>query len=179
MSPRQAATPPGLRVDPGPTQWGAAAVGLAGGAYAGLGALGTLVALSLAQGQPWQRPINVLGALWVRWLQSAAPQALENFYLDALLAGLGTTLGAGALLGGILALALARLPEDQPLSWGILSGLLLVLLLHGSGRAGWGLGPALDPLLATELGWRGLLAAGLVYGGLLGAWLQFDRRVHP
>jgi len=174
-APRPAA-PAGVRLDPGPFGLDSAALGLVGGGLAGAAALVVLVAIGLAQGQAWTRPVNTLGALWVRWLQSAAPQALDNAYLDALLAGIGTAIVAGALLGGLLALGLERLPEDQPISWGLLLGLVLALLLHGSPRAGWGLGPALHPLLAAELGWRGLLAAGLVYGGGLGAWLQVARR---
>ncbi len=169
-------SPQGVRVDPGPARLGSALVGAVGGLLAGAGALATIVALGLAQGQVWLRPVNVVGAVWIRWLQGAAPQALDNFYLDALLAGIGSTLLVGSLLGGLLALALERLPEDQPFSWGLLWGLMLALLLHGSRRSGWGPGQALNPLLATELGWRGLLAAGLVFGALLGAWLQVDRR---
>lgn len=171
-------SPLGVRVDPGPARLGSVLVGAVGGLLAGAGALATVVALGLAQGQVWLRPVNVVGAVWIRWLQGAAPQALDSFYLDALLAGIGSTLLVGGLLGGLLALALERLPEDQPFSWGLLWGLMLALLLHGSRRSGWGLGQALNPLLAAELGWRGLLAAGLVFGALLGAWLQVDRRDH-
>ena len=171
-------TPPatGVRVDPGPLRWTNLISGVAGGLLASTAALLALVALSMASGRSPVRPLNVVGAGLVRWLQAAAPQALDSFYLDATLGGLTLVLITGALLGGLLSLALDRLPEDQPLSWGLLTGLATAALLNGSPRSGWGLGPTLNPLLVSEWGWRGLLVAGGVFGLLLGAWLHFDRQ---
>lgn len=174
-------TPPspaaaGVRIDPGPQRWGSLVSGAAGGLLASAAALLALVALAVTSGHSPVRPLNVIGAAFVRWLQDAAPQALDNVYADATLGGLALALAAGAGVGSLLALALDRLPEDQPFSWGLLTGLASAALLNGAPRSGWGLGPSLNPLLAGEWGWRGLLVAGAAFGVVLGAWLHADRR---
>jgi hypothetical protein len=168
--------PAGIRCDPGPLRLGSLASGAVGGLIAAVAALLALVALSGASGRSLVRPLNVVGAALVRWLQRSAPQALDKVYLDATIGGLILAMVAGAVAGALLAMALDRLPEDQPLSWGLLTGLVAAALLNGSPRSGWGLGPSLNPLLVTEWGWRGLLVAGGIFGAVLGVWLHLDRR---
>lgn len=170
------AAAPGVRVDPVPERVDSLVSGAVGGLLATAAALLALVALAVASGHAPIRPLNVIGAVVVRWLQEAAPQALDNVYADATLGGLLLALVTGAGVGGLLALALDRLPEDQPFSWGFLTGLAAAGLVYGAPRSGWGLGPSLNPLLVSEWGWRGLLVAGAAFGAVLGAWLHADRR---
>ena len=176
MTPATPPAAPGIRCDPGPLRLTSLVSGATGGLLAAAASLAALVALAGSSGRSLARPLNVVGAALVRWLQGAAPQALDGVYLDATWGGLALALVSGALVGSLLAMALDRLPEDQPFSWGLLTGLAAAALLNGSPRSGWGLGPSLNPLLVTEWGWRGLLVAGAVFGAALGGWLHLDRR---
>jgi hypothetical protein len=109
---------------------------------------------------------NALGAFFVRWLQDAAPQALNNFYPDATLSSLLIAPLVGAGVGAAFAAFLTHLPEDRPLAWGGVMGVLLWL----AGR--WSILPALDPVLIQQVDGRVLFAAFLLSGLALGAWIE-------
>jgi hypothetical protein len=144
-------------------------VAAVGGALAGLVYLGLLTVIAMRDGHGPATGANALGAWAVRWLQSAAPQALDNPYPDATLGGIFIVLIVGALFGALLAALLGRLPDDHPMAWGLLLGLVLWWLVLRS------LAPALDPVLLTVVDARGLFVAHLVSGGVLGAWLHAAR----
>lgn len=163
-----------------------AALGLIGGAMAGLAALGTLVAgnVALAPGglaalrafdhrairAAALEPVNAVGAWLVRWLQVADPSALELPYADATLAGVATAMALGALAGAPIAAAGERFPDDAPLAWctAAAAGLWVV--------ARFAVVPAIDPVLLRAVDGRLLLAAHLVFGLALGAWAATARR---
>jgi len=145
------------------------------GAVGGLGAAAVALVVAGAavgaQGRPPVAVANGVGAWFVRWLQTAAPSALDNFYLDATLGGLGIALGLGVVGGAALAGITGRLSEDSPLAWGLAAGFGFWLV------AQWALVPALDPVLGRVLPSPGLALACLAYGLTLGWWLRAGRPV--
>ena len=114
-----------VRVDSPPFRGIGLTVAATGGALSGLVYLAILTGVALYQGRGFAAGANAVGAWAVRWLQSAAPQALDNVYPDATIAGIFIALLIGALTGAVLASLLARLPDDHPLAWGLLMGLVL------------------------------------------------------
>jgi hypothetical protein len=119
---------------------------------------------------PWMA-LNAVGAWLVRWLQFAAPDAYEHFYLDATLGGLVIGLAVGAVVGALFAGVLERLPQDHPLAWGIVGGLGLWAVTW------WRVLPALDPAAVTHLTGGAWLAMSLTYGLLIGLWVSGERHV--
>ncbi len=154
------------RIDPAPLAWLDLLHGILGGMLAGLLYLAALAVGALLAGHRAVAGPNAVGAWLVRWLQESAPQALDNPYPDASLGGLAIALLVGASLGGVLAGLLARLPEDQPLAWGGLLGLVSWLVSR------WMVLPALNPVLLRAVDGRALLAAHLLAGLMLGIWIQ-------
>jgi len=160
---------------------------MVGGALAGLVALGSLVAghVALSPGglgalrafdhrailAAALEPVNAVGAWLVRWLQVADPTALERPYTDATLAGVATVLVFGALAGAPIAAAGERFPDDAPLAWctAAAAGLWVI--------ARFAVVPAIDPVLARVVDGRLLLAAHIVFGLVLGAWVASARRI--
>jgi hypothetical protein len=159
------------RAYPVPSSAGTAASGAVGGAVAGAVALGALAAGATWQGHHAVAGPNAIGAWLVRWLQIAAPDALEHFYWDASCGGAALVVLVGALGGALFALFVARLPEDHPIAWGVIAG------AFGWAGVRWAVGPAIDPVLVRVFDWRVLLPAGLAYGIVLGAWVHLGRGV--
>lgn len=125
--------------------------GAVGGALGGALVLLILAVLAGPSGhQPVAAP-NAFGAWFVRWLQTAAPTALDSFYLDATLGGIALALAVGALLGAVFAGAIDRLPDDHPLAWGLVWGLVIWA------AARWLVAPALDPVLLQAFDARSIL----------------------
>lgn len=125
--------------------------GAVGGALGGALVLAILAVLAVPSGH---RPVaapNAFGAWFVRWLQTAAPSALDSVYLDATLGGGVLALVVGALLGAVFAGAIDRLPDDHPLAWGLVWGLAIWA------AARWLVAPALDPVLLQAFDTRPLL----------------------
>lgn len=145
--------------------------GAIGGAVAAWITLGAWMVLGAADGQAPLVPANAVGAWLVRWLQSAAPSALGNFYPDATIGGLLIVGLFGALAGAVLGAILARAPRDGPLLWGAAAGLGLWLLLR------WAIVPGLDPVLGAVLGATGMALACIAWGLLVGLWHRAGRRV--
>jgi len=150
-------TPPAI----GPTVVFGAMGGPAAGAVFVL-VLGAAAAFTMSR--PAVVAPNAVGALAVRWLQTSAPQALDNFYWDATAGGVAIAMIAGAAVGAVFAGALERLPEDHPLAWGGVFGLAAWAALR------WAIGPALDPVLTRTFGAWPLLAACLCAGLVIGGW---------
>ncbi len=132
-----------------------------------------LACLALAAGPLGRQPVaaaNALGAWSVRWLQTAAPQALDDPYADATLGGIGLALVVGALLGAVFAGWLDRLPDDHPLAWGLVWGLGLWAI------ARWLVLPALDPVLLQAFDSRPILtlpeALAQALGPSIASWLD-------
>jgi len=162
-----------------------AALGLAGGALAGLAGLLVLVAGNIALTPGAAEALraldhegvrgaalvvlNSIGAWLVRWLQVAEASALMLPYADAIAVGVVTVLVFGALAGALIAAAGERFPEDAPLVWTMMASVGLWLVTR------FALAPALDPLLVRALDGRLLFAAYAVFGLVLGSWLASAR----
>lgn len=140
-----------------------------GGLLGGLLALAVLAAAAALGGTPAVAAPNAIGAWLVRWLQAAAPDALESFYYDATLLGIASAMvfgiAAAAVFGGIM----VRLPEDHPAAWGLLLGAACWAVTR------FALAPALDPLVLRVFDWRALLPAFLAFGLFVGLWVQTGR----
>jgi hypothetical protein len=145
--------------------------GCVGGMVSGLAASAIMAGVTAVMGSPAVTSLNSVGAWIVRWLQYAAPDALNGFYYDATLGGILLTAGVGALVGAVLGGLLARFPDDQPFVWGAVAGAVLWLLVKAA------LAPALDPVLNRVVDWRVLLVTCLAFGLMLGAWMHYGRRV--
>jgi len=143
--------------------------GAAGGSLGGAIGLGVLaVAASLDGRQPWAAP-NAVGAWFVRWLQSAAPPAMDSFYWDASLGGILLAAGVGALAGAVFAGVVEGLPDDHPVAWGLITGAAAWAATR------WLVAPALDPALIEAFDSRALLAAHLAAGLFIGLWVLEGR----
>ncbi|RIL08914.1 hypothetical protein DCC79_12570, partial [bacterium] len=141
------------------------------GAAAGAGFVGALAVVAVWRGHAPAAGANALGAAVVRWLQTAAPQALDNVYPDATPGGVAIAVALGAAIGAIFGGMLDRLPEDHPVAWGA------VLALATWAVAAWGVVPALDPVAGRVFEPRHLLAAHLAYGMILGSWVHAGRLI--
>jgi hypothetical protein len=143
-----------------------AVAGLAGAAAG----LAVLVALAATAGSAVV-PVNAIGAWLVRWLQTADPSALTRLYPDATAAGVITAGGVGVVVGAFFAAVMNRLPQDHPVAWGVMMGLVIWV-------ATWfKLLPALDPVMPRAVDRWYWLAALVVFGLITGAWIQSDRGV--
>lgn len=144
--------------------------GAMGGAIAAWLTLAACMVLGAAAGQAPLAPVNATGAWLVRWLQTAAPSALANFYPDATIGGLLIVGLFGALAGALLGALLARAPQAGPVLAGLSAGLGLWLLLR------WVILPGVNPVLGTFLGTVGLALACAAWGLLAGLWHRAGRR---
>jgi hypothetical protein len=142
--------------------------GIAGGLAAAVAAA-VLTGLHAVGAEPLE-PLNAIGAWAVRWLQTADRAALALFYADATLLGAAACLTVGATIGAVFAATLDRLPQDHPVAWGVLAALVLWAVTW------WRILPALDPRFVQVVRSEHWLAALLVYGLFLGAWIHVDRR---
>ena len=158
------------RAYPVPSPGATALGGAVGGAVGGAAALVVLSVGGLLAGHRAVAGANAVGAWLVRWLQSAAPDAIEHFYWDATLGGVVVAVAAAGLLGAVFALVLARLPHDHPLAWGVLVAVVAWFALRSA------VGPALDPVLVRVFDWRVLLPACMAYGLVVGGWVHLGRR---
>lgn len=139
--------------------------GAMGGVMAALVALAALCGLAIVQGASVYRPLNAIGAWTVRWLQTADLAALDQFLSDATPAGIFFALVLGALVGAVFA-ALCRRVSDAPVGLGLGAGLVMWAMCQ------WQLAPALDPVIQRAFKLEVLLGAFLVYGLVLGGWVQ-------
>lgn len=169
-SPGHGAASPAVHVSAPPSAGQAMAIGMLGGALGGLGYVLALAGAAAWQDRPPVVAANALGAAVVRWLQTAAPQALENFYWDATLIGVGLAVVFGAGVGAVFGGAIERLPEDHPVAWGVVLGLATWAVVV------WGIAPALDPVVGQAFAARLLLPAHLVFGVILGNWVHAARQ---
>ena len=140
-------------------------LGAMGGALAGLAGLVVASVITVALGGEALAASNAFGAMVVRWLQIGQAPAYANFYPDATLGGLALAASLGALIGAPLAAFIARFPEDHPVAWGLVAGLLTWVV------ARWVILPALDPAALRILPAWAILLGHLAYGLALGAWL--------
>jgi hypothetical protein len=146
------------------------AAGAVGGALASLLSLAVALVLAAAQGQPPLAVPNAVGAWLVRWLQTAAPSALENFYPDATLGGLLLVVAGGGTAGAFVAAAAGHGPRRSGLALGLAAALLAWALLALA------VAPALDAVLGAVLGPWGLAGTAAAWGLGMAWWLGGLRR---
>jgi hypothetical protein len=161
---------------PSPASLGPVLYGAVGGAIVGLVSLAVLAAAAVLSDLQVVVAPNAIGAWAIRWLQTAAPDAIETFHPDATLGGIALSALCGALAGAVFAALMVRLPDDHPAVWGALLGALCWAATR------YVVAPALDPLLLRVFDVTALLPAFLVFGLLAGAWVQLGRGLvagHP
>jgi hypothetical protein len=141
------------------------ASGAVGGVLAAGVALVVAAAMAGLRGHAPVAVANGVGAGLVRWLQLAAPQALDNFYPDATLGGLVLALVLGSLVGAVAGGVWARMGPGNAMVWGLGLGVGLWVLVR------WGAVPALDPVLGVALDAVTVAGACLAFGFVLGWWL--------
>jgi hypothetical protein len=144
--------------------------GMVGGLFGG--AAMTLVALiyGFASGYgPWL-PVNLIGATFVRQLQSLPLQQLIYFNADALVAGLALHMVLAVGLGWLFSLLLPTLP-GSPLIWSLTIGPGLWMI------ASWLILPMINPLMARYVDHPSFFVAHLVYGLVLGSWIRHTPKI--
>jgi hypothetical protein len=112
---------------------------------------------------------NAIGAWLVPWLQTAAADAYAHFYVDATVGGIAIALVVGAAVGALFSSVLDRLPQDHPVVWGALGGLMIWAFTW------WRVLPALDPALVSMVERSVWLIFCLAYGHVLGVWVSGER----
>lgn len=140
-----------------------------GGAAAALGALAVMAAASVLGGGALAAGPNAIGAWMVRWLQSAAPDAVHRAYWDATVGGIVTSAVAGGVVGALFGATTSRWRAGNLPLVGVAVGLACWSVVR------WVVAPALDPLLVRVFDWRALLLAGVAFGALLGFWARIGR----
>lgn len=156
----------------------AAWLGAIGGAVAGVAALAVLVGGAAVAGRLLGAgarspavPLNAVGALVVRWLQIGQSPAFDGVYADATLLGAVIVVAGGALAGACLGALLGRAPAEPRLAWAMAAA------VAGWAAVRWAIAPALDPVLLREVDGRVLAVSWLVWGALIGVWLESMQRL--
>ena len=135
--------------------------GFIGGALGGIAmALAAATYGALWRGSPWL-PVNVVAATFLRDLQSASPEQLAQFNLNALIIGgvMHAALSVG--LGVLFVLLLPTLP-GTPVFWAITIGPLLWVVATVITL------PLINPLGERIIDWPSFIVAHLAYGLVLG-----------
>jgi hypothetical protein len=139
--------------------------GLVGGVLGGLAMAAVAVVTGLIMGiGPWY-PLNLVAAAVMRPLQTASSEVLSQFNPAALGIGFVLHMLLSLGIGGLFALLLPTLP-GRPWLWSAVIGPALWLV------AQFAVLPALNPLMSAVVWQPSFLAAHVVYGLVLGSWIQ-------
>ncbi|HBY92780.1 MAG: hypothetical protein M5U01_33885 [Ardenticatenaceae bacterium] len=153
-----------------PTEVYPYSAGLVGGLLGGLAMAAVAIATGLLIGRgPWY-PLNLVAATIVRSLQATPPEMLSQFYLPALIVGFILHMLLSISIGFLFALLLPTLP-GPPWIWSLLIGPALWF------GAQFVVLPAVNPVMSTSVWLPSFFVAHLVYGLVLGAWVQRGGKV--
>lgn len=139
--------------------------GIVGGLIGGLGVALVGAGYGLVGGVGVWLPINLVAAAVLRQLQSQPLEAIERFNLLALLVGLILHAGVSIALGAMFSFILPALP-GRPLFWGPVIGPLLWV---GASVAAL---PVINPVMADNVEIISFAIANVLYGLLLGWWID-------
>lgn len=135
--------------------------GIIGGLLGGLGMAVVAVLTGVAIGVGVWFPLNLVGATFVRSLQTAPHATLTEFNLVALLAGFVLHMVLSGTLGVAFVALLPTLPGN-PLVWSVLVGGILWFIVQ------FAILPIFNPLMASEVHVPSFFVAHLVYTLTLG-----------
>jgi hypothetical protein len=139
--------------------------GVIGGLLGGLAMALVAVVTGIVIGRgPWY-PLNLVAATVLRGLQTASVEALSAFSPEALLVGLVLHLLLSCGIGFLFAVLLPTLP-GPPWIWSLSLGPALWVI------AQFVVLPVVNPVMSLGLYPPSFFIAHLVYGLVLGAWVQ-------
>ena len=144
--------------------------GILGGLIGGLGVAVVGLGYGVYSGNVWL-PVNVVGAAILRNLQSQSTEALGRFDPSALIAGLLIHAMMSIALGLMFAFILPALP-GRPLYWGPVIGPLLWVGAYVAAL------PLLNPVMVRNLEIISFTIANILFGILLGWWIDRTPMVH-
>ena len=138
--------------------------GFIGGALGGVAmALAAAIYGAIWRGSPWL-PVNVVAATFLRDLQSASPEQLAQFNMNALIVG-GLMHGLLSLSLGVLFVLLLPTLPGTPVFWAITVGPLLWVVATVITL------PLINPLGERIIDWPSFIVAHLAYGLVLGFYV--------
>lgn len=144
--------------------------GVVGGVLGGAAMAVVAVATGLLIGRgPWY-PLNLVAATVLRSLQTAPPEVLAQFSLTALVVGFILHMVLSTSIGFLFALLLPTLP-GPPWIWSLTIGPALWF------AAQFVVVPAVNPVMSTSVWLPSFFVAHLIYGLVLGTWIQYVGKV--
>lgn len=144
--------------------------GVYGGLLGGLAMIPIAVLYGLMSGHGIWYPLNLIAATLFRSWQQSSPQALAEFSLAGLTAGLAIHVLMSLILGLSFAVVLPTLP-GRPLYWAFLVGPLLWFSAVYAGL------PLLNPIMARQIDLPSFALANIAYSLVLGYWVDRTPRV--
>lgn len=144
--------------------------GILGGLIGGLGVAGVGLGYGVYSGNLWL-PVNVVAAAILRNLQSQSAEVLARFDPAALIIGLLIHALMSISLGLMFAFILPALP-GRPLYWGPVIGPLLWVGGYVAAL------PLLNPIMVRNLEINSFTIANILFGILLGWWMDRTPMVH-
>lgn len=144
--------------------------GVVGGTLGGAAMAVVAVATGLLIGRgPWY-PLNLVAATILRSLQTASTEELSQFSLTALVVGFILHMFLSTSIGFLFALLLPTLP-GLPRIWSLTIGPALWF------GAQFVILPVVNPIMSTSVWLPSFFVAHLVYGLVLGTWVQHVGKV--
>lgn len=144
--------------------------GIVGGLLGGAAVAVTGLAYGLATGNVWL-PVNVVAATLLRDMQTRTLEQLSQFDLTALLVGLVLHGAMSVGFAMLFSFILPALP-GRPLYWGPVIGPLLWV------GATVAVLPILNPVMAANVEWISFGLANVLYGLILGWWIDRTPLIH-
>jgi hypothetical protein len=144
--------------------------GIVGGLLGGAAVAVVGLVYGVISGNTWL-PVNTVAATVLRDMQRQTAEQLSQFDATALVAGTIIHLVTSIGLGLLFSLVLPALP-GRPLVWGPVIGPLLWV---GTMTA---VLPILNPVMAANVEWVSFGVANLLYGLLLGWWIDRTPLIH-
>lgn len=139
--------------------------GIIGGLIGGLGVAVVGAGYGLVSGTGVWLPVNLVGAAVLRSMQTESLEQIAEFSLTALFAGLIIHAMTSVALGAMFSFILPALP-GRPLYWGPVIGPLLWV---GASVAAL---PVINPVMAENVELVSFAIANVMYGLLLGWWID-------
>ena len=144
--------------------------GIVGGLLGGAAVALVGLIYGLISGNTWL-PVNAVAATLLRDFQNKSPQELSQFNATALVAGLAIHVVMSIGLGQLFSFILPGLP-GRPLYWGPVIGPLLWV------GATIAVLPILNPVMAANVEWVSFGLANVLYGLILGWWIDRTPLIH-
>jgi len=145
--------------------------GLLGGLFGGVAVALVGAGYGLISGIGLWRPINLVAATVLRDMQTQSLETLSQFNLLALILGLMIHAALAIGLGEVFSFILPALP-GRPLYWGPVIGPLLWV---GANVAAL---PIINPVMAANVHWPSFALANILYGLVLGWWIDRTPMIH-